>query len=52
MELVACPECDGPAEVVARHILESTDGPVEHVKIQCVNRHNFFMPTDRLEINR
>lgn len=49
MEIVGCPECSGPAEVLRRDVLESTDGPIEHVKIACINRHNFFMPTDRLE---
>jgi hypothetical protein len=26
--------------------LKSTDGPVEHVRVTCVNRHWFFMPAD------
>jgi hypothetical protein len=45
MDTTTCPECGAPAEVTRRSALESTDGPVEHVKIQCVRRHWFLMPT-------
>jgi hypothetical protein len=27
---------------------ESTDGPVEHVRISCLNRHHFYMPSASL----
>jgi hypothetical protein len=30
--------------VLDRAVLESTDGPVEHVKVQCLARHIFLMP--------
>jgi hypothetical protein len=30
--------------VLDRAALESTDGPVEHVKVQCLARHVFLMP--------
>jgi hypothetical protein len=43
LDLVGCPECAAPAEVVDRFDLPSTDGPVEHVKVQCLNRHGFTM---------
>jgi hypothetical protein len=39
LDLVGCPECKAPAEVVDRFVLPSTDGPVEHVKVHCINRH-------------
>lgn len=48
MELTACPECGGLAEIVWRAALESTDGPVEHVRVVCVRRHWFLMPTAAL----
>ena len=48
MDTTTCPECGAPAEVTQRSALESTDGPMEHVKIQCVRRHWFLMPTAML----
>jgi hypothetical protein len=42
-ELTTCPECGSPAEVLYRSALASTEGPVEHVKLQCVTGHWFFM---------
>lgn len=47
MDLVACPspDCDLPAEVLDRVALPSTDGPVEHVRLVCLDGHRFFMPT-------
>jgi hypothetical protein len=43
MELTTCPECGVPAHVEQRHVLESTDGPIEHAKIRCVTGHWFFL---------
>lgn len=48
LELTNCPECGHPAEVVHRSTLQSTDGPVEHVKIRCISGHGFLMPVDDL----
>ncbi len=48
-ELVDCPECGLPAEVLDRFVLESTDGPIEHVKIRCIKGSPFLMPTASLE---
>jgi hypothetical protein len=48
LELVACPECGGLAEVVARFTLGSSDGPLEHLKVSCVARHGFVLPADRV----
>jgi hypothetical protein len=45
VELVVCPECGHPAEVEWRDELESTSGAVEHLKIRCLNRHWFLMPS-------
>ncbi len=43
MELTTCPECGAVAHVEQRHVLESTDGPIEHAKIRCVTGHWFFL---------
>ena len=48
LDLVGCPDCGVPAEVVDRFELPSTDGPVEHVKVLCVNRHWFTVPAQSL----
>lgn len=38
-----CPDpvCPAPARVVDRFVLESTDGPIEHVKTYCRHGHGF-----------
>jgi hypothetical protein len=43
MEITTCPECGAPAEVRGRSVWESTGGPVEHIRIECVARHWFLM---------
>ncbi len=49
MQATACPECGRPAEVVDRFLLESTDGPVEHVQVRCIAKHWFMLPTSDLQ---
>jgi hypothetical protein len=49
-ELVDCPECGLPAEVLDRFVLESTHGPVEHVKTHCAARHHLTFPAVLLEV--
>ena len=44
MDLTGCPECAAPAEIEWRAVLESTDGPIEHAKVLCVNQHWFLLP--------
>jgi hypothetical protein len=44
-DVVSCPECGHVATVVDQSALESTDGPVEHVRIRCTAGHHFFMPS-------
>jgi hypothetical protein len=41
MQIIACPDtsCLAPAEVVDHWILDSTDGPVEHLKTRCLAGH-------------
>jgi hypothetical protein len=48
LELVGCPTCNQPAEIIRRAVLESTDRPIEHVKIRCILGHGFFMPVELL----
>lgn len=50
LDLVGCPECGAPAEVVDRFVLPSTSGPVEHVRVQCVSRRWFTVPAERLPV--
>jgi hypothetical protein len=45
LDLVVCPECGAPAEVEWRQMAQSTDGPVEHMKIRCLHRHWFLLPS-------
>ncbi|HEX4686029.1 MAG TPA: hypothetical protein VH228_04555 [Nocardioides sp.] len=52
MDMTSCPECGEPAEIVDRHVLESTDGPIEHARVRCVRRHHFFMPVSGLHTVR
>ena len=44
--VTACPECGLPAEVTERFSLSSTDGPVEHFALTCLDGHYFRMPAD------
>ena len=46
--LVACPECEATAEITDSFRLYSTDGPVEHLAMSCVEGHHFRMPADEL----
>jgi hypothetical protein len=46
--LIPCPQCQATAEVLDRFCLESTDGYIEHVVLECVRSHHFRMPADRL----
>ncbi len=52
MDMTNCPECGQLAEVEWRDVMESTDGPVEHAKIRCVQRHWFLLPVAVLERSR
>jgi hypothetical protein len=46
LEVTSCPECGVPAEITGIFFLRSTDGPVEHVVVQCVAGHHFRMLAD------
>jgi hypothetical protein len=38
---ISCPQCGAPARITERFWLDSTDGPVEHLKIGCLTKHWF-----------
>ena len=38
-DTIPCPECGSSARITERFWLGSTAGPVEHLRIGCVNNH-------------
>lgn len=48
MDLTTCPQCGNAAEIQSRDVLESTDGPIEHAKVVCIDRHWFVLPVSAL----
>jgi hypothetical protein len=38
-DTIACPQCGAAARITERFKLESTAGPVEHLRTGCVNNH-------------
>ena len=44
MDTTNCPGCGALAEVEWRAVMESTDGPIQHAKIRCVQKHWFLLP--------
>jgi hypothetical protein len=48
LTVIACPQCNVPAEVTERFSLPSTDGPLPHVALSCAGGHHFRMAVDRL----
>lgn len=52
LQLTRCPGCGGHAEIERRTVLESTDGPIEHLRLRCVRRHWFVVPAAMLETDR
>jgi hypothetical protein len=48
LTIVGCPECGQPAEVLDRFVLASTDGPTEHVRLRCLDRHHLLLRTESL----
>jgi hypothetical protein len=47
-QLMPCPHCGLPAEIRERFWLRSTDGPIDHVALSCIDGHHFRMAADRL----
>jgi CBS domain-containing protein len=48
MDLTLCPKCSEVSEIHWFAVMDGTDGPVDHAKIFCVNRHWFFLPVASL----
>jgi len=48
--LIACPECGLPGEVLELFSLVSTEGPVDHIAVSCVDGHHFRMAVDSLPV--
>ena len=49
LQLTRCPTCGQTAEIELRAVLPSTDGPIEHAKIRCIDRHWCFVPLHFLD---
>jgi len=55
LQLTGCPElvddvrCDAPTQIIGRAVMESTDGPTEHVQLLCAVRHRLFCLATSLE---
>jgi hypothetical protein len=43
---IPCPQCGASARISERFWLNSTAGPVEHLKIGCVNNHWLTPPAE------
>jgi hypothetical protein len=39
LEIIACPQCGAPAEIIERFWLDSTNGPIQHLQTICVSKH-------------
>jgi hypothetical protein len=50
MNYVRCPQCELPATIIDRFSLNSTDGPVEHLKIRCMSGHWFTPCAQDVEV--
>lgn len=51
-DTIPCPECGAPATITERFRLDSTDGPVEHLKTGCVNNHWLTPLAEQVERER
>ncbi|CAN5699288.1 hypothetical protein BH23PAT2_BH23PAT2_10540 [soil metagenome] len=59
LDTTACPEfttddqrCANIAEITDRFVLESTGGPVEHVRTVCLEGHVLMGPTAMLYVQK
>ena len=49
-DTILCPQCGASARISERFRLDSTDGPVEHVKTGCERGHWFTPTVDSLHL--
>jgi hypothetical protein len=38
-DTIACPRCGARAQITERFWLDSTDGPIEHLRTGCLSKH-------------
>jgi hypothetical protein len=48
IDIVSCPMCALPAFVESRFYLDSSDGPLEHLRASCVHRHSTVQLAERV----
>jgi hypothetical protein len=48
IDIVSCPMCALPAFVESRFYLESTDGPLEHLRVSCFHGHSTVSLAERV----
>jgi hypothetical protein len=48
-DTIPCPQCGAPAQITERFWLDSTDGPVEHLKTGCVSKHWLTLRAETLQ---
>jgi hypothetical protein len=46
LKFASCPDCSMIATAQWAGRLDSTEGPITHVRVTCVHRHWFLMPAD------
>jgi hypothetical protein len=51
-DTIPCPQCGAPARITERFRLDSTDGPVDHLKTGCVNNHWLTPPAETVQRER
>jgi hypothetical protein len=49
---IPCPQCGAPARITERFWLDSTDGPVEHLKIGCLSEHWFTPRAEPIQVEQ
>jgi hypothetical protein len=49
---IPCPQCGAAARITERFWLDSTDGPVEHLKTGCLNDHWFTPRAETVQRER
>jgi hypothetical protein len=48
-DTIPSPQCGDPARITERFWLDSTDGPVEHLKTGCLSKHWFTSRADTVQ---
>ena len=49
LDSIPCPLCGAQAWIAERFWLDSTDGPVEHLKIGWLSKHWFTPPVETIQ---